>query len=61
MVILTSEDMKGVKGILENPYILEGLEYILDTARGKTCPILDWVTADCYSHTYLTQFEAEGQ
>lgn len=59
--MLTSEEIKGIKGILENPHTLEGLEHILDTSRGNSLPLLDWVTADCYPHIWLTQFETEGQ
>lgn len=39
--MLTSEEIKRIKGILENPHIIECLEGILDIARGETHPLLN--------------------
>lgn len=40
-VMLTSEEMKGIKGTWGNPHIREGLEQILEIGRGETHSSLD--------------------
>lgn len=39
--MLTSEEMKRMKGILENPHIIEWLEGIFDIAQRETHPLLN--------------------
>jgi len=64
--MVTSEEMKGVKGILGNSHIFEGLEWILDIARRETT----WVTSQLYfidlGNNYVEaaishQLKVEGQ
>lgn len=62
--MLTSEEMKGVKGILENSHLFEDLEQSLDIARGAIHPLLAWIIAlwrQAFPILDITQFKAEGQ
>lgn len=63
-VMLHEQEMRKIRNIIENPSIFEALEHCLDTSRGDTHPLLDWVTAAwryAFPSLDLTQFETAGK
>lgn len=63
-IMLHEQEMRRVKGIIENPSIYEALEHCLDTSKGDTYPLMDWITAAwrlAFPTLDLTQFETAGK
>lgn len=63
-IMLSDQEMKRIRNIVENPAVAEALEHVIETARGDTHPLLDWITAAwrvAYPNLDLTQFETAGQ
>ncbi|XP_059101848.1 uncharacterized protein LOC131895456 [Peromyscus eremicus] len=63
-VMLTDLEMRKIRNIVENPSVSEALEHVIETSKGDTHPLLDWITAAwrfAFPTLDLTQFESAAQ